>query len=110
MQNTIRPSWLHRLLGKTPGEISTSVLSSSGCSADLVSGILFAICTLPAFPITFLLIELTEKGHTVAKWIIPLQFLLLLIVLFVGEHFIIEPCRTIERKARAIRRRAQTGE
>ena len=92
-------TWLHRLLRKKPGELPTWILSPSGCALDAASSVVtgFGIVASASATWQALHAELNRGGALFAG----LGAMALFVGVTAAGLFLLEPCRTAERKARA---------
>ena len=102
-------SWLHRLLGKQPGTVPKWLLESGGCEGDAVSTTclvcaLAVVAGVVAAGIYSGLIDKTRTGVIVIASMASVITICLLV-----DQLFFEPCRTVERKARAIARRQKAS-
>ena len=96
--NTPKPTWLHRLSGFPPGHIPKWLLSTSGCDLD------YDLLSVTEFAIL-------GAGAGLWSWTKYWPFIVLGLVGMVAfEVWVRSPLETVERKARALRRRAEVAQ
>src|SRR5262249_10849783 len=95
-----------KLARRAPGTMPRWLLNPSGCGDDLASiGCWVAVALLIA-GVEIPLVVHGLIGAGVALWLGFISFFVIGVLL---ELFFIEPCRTIERKVRAIARRTEAA-